>query len=79
MSLSFILGDENGDNGSAAAFPPHSVSAQQNMTEQMNQLIVPVAVLSHGAHPKNSDGLISSQVGLSGDWQLRRLEWEKLK
>lgn len=79
VSLSFILGDKNRDNGSAAAFPPHSVSAQQNMTEQMNQLIVPVAVLSHGAHPKNWDGLISLQVGLSGDRQLRQLQYIKKK
>lgn len=30
-----------------------SVSAQQNMTEQMNQLSVLVAVLSQGGHLRN--------------------------
>lgn len=54
-----------------------SVSAQQNMTEQMNQLSVLVAVPSQGGHLRNWDGLISSKVGLTGDSRLRQAEGRK--
>lgn len=46
-----------------------SVSAQQNMTEQMNQLSVPVAAPSLGGPLRNWDGLISSKVGLTENSQ----------
>ena len=48
------------------------------MTEQMNQLSVPVAVLSQGGRLRNWDGLISWKVGLTEDSQRRQLQWEKL-